>query len=184
MRRRTTFGSLSAARRVPLLLAALAAAVACGAASRLATYPDPVGDQEVEPGCGDIRGLTVSDSRGVITLGVEIRSLRCLGVVLLDTNRDRHIDYSILFRRTMTSRASVDEVSHWAVDDTLSAARSKLSSASRRGDRYTFRFRAAAVGVKRAFGFEAHIDGRFMPDVADWAPADHEGWFTYRLTGR
>ena len=184
-----TVGHSPATRRWLPLMVALAAIVVSEFAAAgtdgtdVRSYRDPVGDQYLQPGCGDIRRLTVSDRRGVIALTVEIRGLKCLAVVFLDTDRDRHIDYSLLFRRNMSSRGTVEEVWHWAADDRLSDARAKLLGASRKGDRYTFSFGAAAVGVKRAFGFEAHIDGHIPSLVTDSAPDDPDGWFTYRLTG-
>ena len=94
MRCRTSFGSPSAAWRAPLVVAALAAIVASGAAIAASnaivakTYPDPVGDQRVEARCGDIRGITVSYSRGVIGLTVNIQGFKCgLLLVTLDTVR-------------------------------------------------------------------------------------------------
>jgi len=169
---------------------ALASVVVCGVAASGTdgtderSYHDPVGDQYLQPGCGDIQRLTVSDSRRVIALTVEIRGLKCLAVVFLDTDRDRHIDYSLLFRRNMSSRATVEDIWHWAADDLLSDARAKLLGALRTRDGYTFRFHAGAIGVKSAFAFEAHIDGHMPSLVTDSAPDDPGGWFTYRLTGR
>ena len=147
------------------------------------SFSDPAGDQYLQPGCGDIRRLAVSENRGLIDLTVEIRSLTCLAVVLLDTDEDRHIDYSLEFRRNMSSAATVETVWRWSTDNLLSDARVKLRGASRQGDRYSLRFAAAAIGVKRALGFEAHIDGRIPTLVTDSAPDDPDSWFTYRLSG-
>jgi hypothetical protein len=191
MRCGKTFGSLSAARRAPLLLAALAAIVICGVAAGATNatdamgYPDPAGDQQVEPRCGDIRGITVSDSRGVITLTVNIKAFKCGEVVVaLDTDRDGHWDYVLGFHRNTSSRAEIDHFWPIAADDSIGDDASwKILSVWHHGDRYSFRFRAVAVGVKRAFGFEAHLNGRYMSDVVDTAPDYPKDWFTYRLVG-
>jgi hypothetical protein len=55
----------------------------------------------------------------------------------------------------------------------------QLLRASRKGETYTFRFRASALGVRRSFRFNAYLqDGR---DVYDPAPSGR-GSFVYRLT--
>jgi hypothetical protein len=187
----TSFGSFSAARRALLLLAALAAIVICGvaAAATSATdaksYPDPAGDQEAEPRCGDIRGLTLSDRRGLISLTITIEDFRCGQViVILDTNRDGHWDYDLGFHRNTNTRADIDQFWPIAADDSIGDDVSwKILSVWHHGDSFTFRFRAAAVGVKRAFQFEAHLNGIYMSDVVDTAPNYPQDWFTYRLTG-
>jgi hypothetical protein len=187
----TRFGSFSAACRAPLLLLALAATVICGVAAAATnatdakSYPDPVGDQQVEPRCGDIRGLAVSDSRGVISLTVNIKGFKCgQGIVILDTDRDGHWDYDLGFHRNTNTRADIDQFWPIAADDSIGDDASwKILSVWHHGDRYTFRFRAAAVRVKRAFQFEAHLNGIYMSDVVDTAPDYPKDWFTYRLTG-
>ena len=187
MRTHGMFGRSAASRRWSPLLAAVAALVICGLAGaallggEAMAYRDAVGDQE--RGSSDITGFTVSDSRGLITLKVAIRRLSHTAVVYLDMNRDKRIDHSLLFWRGMTSKADI-EAWRWAPNGNLTDAVPKIASASRRGDEYTFRFRAAAFGVNRAFGFEAHILGRALGEVTDWAPDDSQGWFTYRLTVR
>jgi len=167
-------------------VAALAAIVASGAAIAASnaivakTYPDPVGDQRVEARCGDIRGLTVSDSRGVIGLTVNIKGFKCGQLlVTLDTDRDGHWDYDLGFHRNTNSRTDIDQF--WAIadDDTITDDVSwKILSVWHHGDSYTFRFRAVAVRVKRAFGFAAHLNGVYMSDVVDTAPDRPKAWFT------
>ncbi|HET7450837.1 MAG TPA: hypothetical protein VFJ78_09580 [Gaiellaceae bacterium] len=162
--------------------------VAAGSAQSPAAsrYPDPLGDQAVEPRCGDISGLVVSDRRSVVELTVNIRAFRCgEAIVALDTDRDGRWDYDLGFRGTTGSRGAIDHFWPIGADDSIGPdVRKKILSVLHRGDGYTFRFRARDLGVKRAFGFEAHLNGRYMSDVVDTAPDYPKDWFTYRLTGR
>jgi len=174
-----------------LLVAALSAAVVCAAASAATTataakrYADPVGDQQVEARCGDIRGITVSDSRAVLTLTVTIKGFTCGQVIVeFDTDRDRHWDYDLGFHRSTNSRADVDHFWPIGPDDTIRDDVSwKILSVWHHGDNYTLRVRPAAIGVKRAFNFKAHLNGHYMGDVVDTAPDYPRDWLTYRLVG-
>lgn len=122
---------------------------------------------------------------GSVTFTVDVKAFTCGEVIVaLDTDRDGHWDYDVGFRRNTSSRAGIDHFWPIAADDSIgdNAAR-KILSVRHHGDSYTSRFRAAAIGVKRGFGFEAHLNGIYMSDVVDTAPDYPRDWFTYRLGG-
>jgi hypothetical protein len=177
---------ISAARRSSFALATLAVLLLAGLARattfdavRPTIYRDPVGDQTLPR--GDITRIAVSENRGIITLTLDIPGLRRIAILNIDVDRNRHIDYSLDLRRSMSSKADI-AIWRWAADDTLTDAAAKFLSASRHGERYTYRFRSSALGIQRAFGFQAHILGPALGEVTDWAPDDPQGWFTHRLT--
>ena len=172
------------AGRVPV---AAPAAFSCRPDQRIANaravvnaYRDGVGDAEA--GHGDITGVRISDTSGLVTFGIDVRNLRDTVVVTFDTNCDNHDDYVLNF----WSRGS-GELYRINNSDTMFDMRAP--TITRRSSRttvaattYTFRFSSRYFGKATAFRFEAHVDTERFADVSDTAP-DSGRWY-YDLRSR
>jgi len=144
-------------------------------------YRDPVGDAG-KP-CGDITRFDISDSRGIVTFAIHLKGLRCLVNVefypewsLSQAAAGEDYGCFLRFERDLTN--PIDFNRFFCQDDTGLNGR-PLLGASRKGEAYTFRFRAAALDIRRSVRFDAFLQDGY--DTYDPAP-NGGGRYLYRLT--
>lgn len=143
-------------------------------------YRDAVGDAEA--GHGDITGVRISDTSGLVTFGLDVKNLRDTVVVTFDTNCDNREDYVLSF----WSRGGGDLN---RINRNYSMSEMRAPTIARKPSRstvgattYTFRFTSSYFGKATAFRFEAHVDTERWADVSDTAP--DAGYWHYDLLSR
>ena len=167
----------------PVLAAAAAICVATASAGVPKVYRDPVGD--AERGHGDIASVQVSDSRGVVTMRIDVLSLRASDevIVQLATRVMTDTDYALDFSKD--GSWGIDHVNVGGQVTSLSP--SSTLTFSPNGHVYTFRFGPSVLKGTSRFAFNVHVDTAVMADVSDWAPRElspksPNDWWKYALT--
>jgi len=148
------------------------------------SYRDAVGDAEA--GHGDITGVWISDSKGVVTFSTDVKNLHDTLVVDFDTDCDGHDNYTIsLWARGKAQLYRLntnDEMFKITAPKIVRTPSRHLTGATA----YTFHFTSKRFGGTTAFFFEAHVDTPRFADVSDWAPngADDGAHWYYDLLSR